>query len=147
MNHHLRFLEGFRWEGVDVRAYKTDASGFRGISRQVLFDGSENLNSEIRYFEILAQGFSSLEKHRHEHAVIVIRGSGRALVGENILTLKPFDVVLVPGMTWHQFRADSHDPLGFICTVDCHRDQPKKPTKKELDQLRQSVEIAQFIRT
>lgn len=147
MIYHTRFKDDFRWEGIDVRGYKTGDTGFRDVSKQILFEGNDELQSEIRYFEILPAGFSSLEKHRHGHAVVIVRGSGMALVGERIYTIRPFDLVRVPGMTWHQFRAGADEPLGFICTVNCRRDRPVKPTQLDLDQLRQSAQVADFIRT
>ena len=62
---------------------------WQGISRNTLARGS----FEVRYFEVAPGGFSSLEKHAHEHAVVCVRGLGQALVGDEVHELRPFDLV------------------------------------------------------
>jgi mannose-6-phosphate isomerase-like protein (cupin superfamily) len=91
-------------------------------------------------------GYSSLERHRHAHAIMIIRGWGRALVGDRILDLATHDLVAVPPLTWHQFRADRDEPLGFLCMVDCGRDTPERPDPKALAALRKTSAVAEFIR-
>ena len=54
---------------------------FKSITRQVLFSDPE-LRWELRYFEIAAGGFSTLERHEHMHAVLILRGRGHCLIGE-----------------------------------------------------------------
>jgi quercetin dioxygenase-like cupin family protein len=144
MSIHLRQTDPFRWEGVAVSPYKPGGTHFAGITRQLLFDG-EGLGCQLRYFELEPGGYSSLERHRHVHAIMVIRGAGRALVGERILELGTHDVVRVPPMTWHQFRADEV-PFGFLCMVDCGRDTPERPDQKALAALRADPDVAAFIR-
>jgi quercetin dioxygenase-like cupin family protein len=111
-----------------------------------LFDGGEGLGCQLRYFELAAGGYSSLERHRHAHAIMVIRGRGRALVGDRILDLATHDLVKVPPLTWHQFRADGDAPFGFLCMVDCGRDTPERPDAEALSGLRTEPSIAEFIR-
>ena len=60
---------------------------------------------ELRYFEIAPGGYSTLERHEHVHAVMILRGQGRCLVGGEVRSVAPLDLVSVPPMTWHQFRA------------------------------------------
>ena len=47
-----------------------------------------------------------------------------------------FDLVTVPPSTWHQFRASTEAPLGFLCMVDAERDKPELPDARELERLR-----------
>ena len=145
MRTHIRQTEPFRWDGIPVLAYKPEGTHFRDMTRQVLF-GGEGLGCELRYFEIAAGGWSSLERHRHVHAVIVVRGEGQALVGDRILELGPNDLVQVPPSTWHQFRATLGVPLGFLCLVERGRDAPERPDAGVLSVLRSDPAIAAFVR-
>jgi quercetin dioxygenase-like cupin family protein len=146
MKTHIRRIAEFRWDGVPVSAYKPGGSHFAGITRQLLFEGGEGLGCQLRYFEMVPGGYSSLERHRHAHAIMIIRGRGRALVGDRILDLATHDLVAVPPLTWHQFRADRDEPLGFLCMVDCGRDTPERPDPKALAALRKTSAVAEFIR-
>jgi quercetin dioxygenase-like cupin family protein len=125
----------FRWEGVDVREYKQEGSApFRDVTRQVLFE-AQDLPAQLRYFEVAAGGWTTLERHQHVHAVMVIRGEGRALVGDQAYDIKLHDLVSVPPMTWHQFHAGPQEPLGFLCLVSSERDRPQLPRDGELETL------------
>lgn len=118
----------FRWDDVDVHPYKEEGgTHFKSITRQTLFKGDGNLPVEFRYFEMQAGGYSTLERHDHQHLVMIIRGSGQVLVGEEISEIKEHDVVHVPPMTWHQFQATKGEPLGFLCVVAIERDKPQRP--------------------
>ena len=141
--HHW---EGHRWEGVDHKPYKHDDRAlFKDISRQTLFSRPD-LAGELRYFEVSPGGFSTLERHEHVHAVLILRGGGEALVGDQVLKLRQNDLVTVPPMTWHQFRAGADQALGFLCMVDAARDKPQLPTDAELAALKANPAIAQFLK-
>jgi quercetin dioxygenase-like cupin family protein len=146
MSVHVRQTDPFRWAGIPVAPYKVAGTHYAGITRQLLFEGGEGLGCQLRYFEIEPGGYSSLERHHHAHAIIVIRGPGRALVGDRVVDLGVNDLVRVPPLTWHQFRADD-SPLGFLCMVDCARDVPERPDGDALAALRSDPAIATFIRT
>lgn len=104
------------------------------------------MNSELRYFEMQADGHSTLERHDHSHLVMVIRGSGQVLVGDTVTPIGPFDIVRVPPQTWHQFRATNGEPLGFLCIVCCERDKPHRPDPDEAAALRATPGVGEFIR-
>ena len=78
----------------------------------------------MRYFEIAPGGFSSLEQHAHEHAVIVLRGTGEVRLGESLYSLEFGDAVYVAPHETHQFRNSSSEPFGFLCIVDTRRGAP-----------------------
>ena len=121
----------FHWEGVDVLAYKQEgAAPFKDVTRQVLFD-DPSLATQLRYFEVAAGGWTTLERHEHVHNVMVIRGRGRCLVGDRAWDIGANDLVAVPPMTWHQFRAAADEPLGFLCLVNRERDRPQLPATDE----------------
>ena len=142
----VRHLGGFRWEGIAVEAYKREGEPFRDVSRQRLFGAGGEGPGELRYFEVGPGGWTTLERHAHLHQVVVLRGHGRALVGDRVLELARFDLLSVPPRTWHQLRAPSDEPLGFLCLVDRERDRPELPEPDDLAHLRAIPEVAEFVR-
>jgi quercetin dioxygenase-like cupin family protein len=144
---HIAQTAPFRWENVPVLAYKEDAgTHFKGITRQVLFEDDGPSGAELRYFEILPGGHSTLERHEHVHSVMVLRGKGQALVGGEIHALDGNDLIRVPPLTWHQFRATAGETLGFLCLVRSDRDKPQRPTAAELAALRADPRVGPFVR-
>lgn len=142
----LKAAGDFKWNGVDVLPYKEDGTIFRSVTRQVLFHGIENLPVELRYFEVGIDGHSTLERHDHAHLVVINQGSGRVLVGDQVREVALNDVVHVPPMTWHQFRATNGEPLGFLCVVSTERDRPQRPDADQVSELNANPTIAEFIR-
>ncbi len=141
----VRRFHDYRWDDVPVLEYKADGTApFKEVTRQTLFL-RDDMAGELRYFEVGPGGHSTLERHQHVHAVIVLRGRGRCLVGTVIREIAEHDLVAVPPMTWHQFRAADDAPLGFLCLADRVRDRPQLPTAAELAQLRVDPAIAAFI--
>lgn len=136
-----RHTRDYHWEGVDVLQYKQEGSApFKDVTRQVLFEG-ESLPVQMRYFEVAPGGWTTLERHEHVHNVMVIRGRGRCLIGDQPYALALNDLVSVPPMTWHQFLAASDEPLGFVCLVAAQRDRPRLPDEEELLKLGKILEI------
>lgn len=138
--------DGFRWENVPLKTYKEDGSHFRSITRQTLFSDDADQPCELRYFEIAPGGHSTFERHVHTHAVLILRGRGRVLVGDSVRDIEAFDLVHVPRLTWHQFRADDEYPLGFLCLVACDRDRPTRPDADERRQILANPAVADFAR-
>ncbi len=137
--------DGFRWEQVDCMPYKEDSSApFKAISRQVLFD-EPALGCQLRYFEMDAGGHSTLERHEHMHAVMILRGHGQCLLGTEIRPVKPHDLVIIPAWAWHQFRATDGEPMGFLCMVNHQRDKPQLPSATELAEMSAIPEVAAFL--
>jgi mannose-6-phosphate isomerase-like protein (cupin superfamily) len=140
-----KFQADYRWDGVAVHPYKEEGSApFRKISRQILFSGND-MASELRYFEMAAGGYSTLERHEHVHAVMILRGHGHCLVGEEVRPVKSFDLISIPAWTWHQFRATDGEPLGFLCMVNRERDKPQLPSDRDLSELAAKPEVAVFL--
>jgi quercetin dioxygenase-like cupin family protein len=142
---HRAARDDFHWDGVDMRPYKEDERAlYKTITRQVLFSDPA-MAGELRYFEVAPGGFSTLERHEHMHAVLILRGRGHCLVGDEVKTLETRDLVTVPPMTWHQFRATRDEPLGFLCMVDAQRDKPQLPAAEDVARLRSDPAIAAFL--
>lgn len=130
--------DNYSWQGVERRDYKTDDSLFKDVHRYTLLGPREDeqaLNFETRYFEVGKGGYTSLEYHRHPHSVVVIRGAGRVIIGEEVHEISAHDVVFIAPYTLHQFQADEEHKLGFICVVDRYRDRPTVPDDEDLQSL------------
>jgi len=137
--------DAFCWDGVDVLEYKEAGSApFKSVTRSVLFEEPE-LGFQWRYFEVGAGGYTTLERHEHVHAVMIVRGRGTALIGTGIHPFAEFDLFRVPPMTWHQFRASDEGAMGFLCLVPSERDRPQLPTQDELAELKRNPDVAAFL--
>ncbi|MFA5975202.1 MAG: cupin domain-containing protein [Elusimicrobiota bacterium] len=146
----LRFCQKkkqYRWGRLPVLAYKEEGTHFKRIRRQILFGEAQGFCSQLRYFEIASGGHSTLERHRHVHGVMILRGTGKVLIGKDILTVRPFDILYIPPRQWHQFRAGSGPAFGFLCLVNCDRDRPERPTVAALKHLCRTATVSRFIRT
>ena len=141
---HRKFSD-YRWDGVDQLPYKEDGRAlFKSITRQVLFSDPD-MHGELRYFEVAPGGFSTLERHEHMHAVLILRGGGHCLVGNEVRPLATNDLVTVPPLTWHQFRATGSEPLGFLCMVNASRDKPQLPSPEDVARLREDSQVRAFL--
>ena len=121
----------FGWADVERLRYKEEGTApFRDITRQVLF-AQPDQECELRYFEIAPGGYSTLERHRHTHAVLILRGRGTVRLGDSEQPVAERDLVTIDPLTWHQFRAAADSALGFLCLVSKVRDRPQLPMTDE----------------
>jgi len=141
----VRRFNAFGWENVPVLSYK-EGGPYKDVTRQILFEGAESLPVQWRYFEVQPGGHSTLERHRHIHWVLILRGRGGCLVGDEITDIAEHDLVEIAPMQWHQFRAAEDAPLGFLCLVAAERDRPQLPGAADLAALQQDPRVAAFIR-
>lgn len=127
------------WEDVPVEGYRPGAAV--GVERHTIVGGRKSDASEpgpskeLRYFELQAGACSRLEKHEHEHFVIVKRGLGWAIVNDTLAEIGPNDVVYVGPLELHQFVNRGEEPFGFYCFVDAMRDFSQEPAQEELERL------------
>lgn len=133
------------FDGVEVEGYRPgDDPGGTGVSRHTIVGGRKHSAAdpgpalELRYFELQPGAASRLEKHRHEHYVIVRDGEGYAVVGEAATEVGPGDVVYVGALELHQFVNRGDRPFGFYCVVDACRDFSQMPTPDDLERLERS---------
>ncbi|MCC6719566.1 MAG: cupin domain-containing protein [Acetobacteraceae bacterium] len=141
----VRRFADWRWNEVPLHPYKEDgAAPFRAITRQTLFN-DPGFACELRYFEMAAGGHSSLERHGHMHAVLILRGEGHCLLGETVFAVRQNDLVTIPPWVWHQFRATAGAPMGFLCMVNQARDKPVLPSDEELAAMRRNPTVAAFL--
>lgn len=140
----------FSWEGVPAQVYKRGHAGqmglgWRDVARHTLA-GGDGLSFQLRYFEIGAGGFSSLEKHAHAHTIVVLRGRGRVVAGLKVFPVQPFDMVVIPSGMPHQFVTDGAEPFGFLCPVDAERDAPVAVSGDELERMLADPAVRNAIR-
>jgi mannose-6-phosphate isomerase-like protein (cupin superfamily) len=131
------------WEGIEAAGYAPDTPA-TGVTRHTLVGKRKSganepgPKMELRYFEVASGAASRLEKHEHEHYVIVRRGFGYAVVGDTATEIGPNDVIYVGPLELHQFVNRGSEPLGFYCFVDACRDFSQAPTADELERLQAS---------
>lgn len=81
---------------MDARKHPASGSVSQGVTKQVLFGADERFSAELRYSEVAAGGYSALKRHGHVHAVLILRGRRRVLVGENVLSVEDHDLIYGP---------------------------------------------------
>lgn len=113
--------ENGSWPEVEVTEYKDEPGTWIGVTRRVVAQPRE-AKFETRYFDLAPGGYTSFERHRHEHVVVVASGSGTVRLGDRVETIGPGDLVHVPPDEPHQFRTETG--MAIFCTVDRERDRP-----------------------
>lgn len=127
----FQFLGDYSWTGVEPKRYKSEDGSWLAVTRFEIVKGKE---IHFRYFEVSPGGYSTLEKHEHEHIVMCLRGRGKVVAGSQVYEMKPYDVIHIKSWTPHQFIAEK-EPFGFICVVPANRDRPKRLTDEEVEEL------------
>ncbi len=124
------------WSGVEHEGY---VPGTRtNVVRHTLIGGRKEAaaeggpSNEVRYFALPPGTVSRLEKHEHEHFVIVGEGVGHAIVGETVREVRLHDVVYVAPLVPHQFVNRGDATFGFFCMVSAERDYSQEITGDEL---------------
>jgi ribulose-bisphosphate carboxylase large chain len=119
-------FSNFRWGDSRPESYKSnDTLPFRGISRQELITPANSTTRfDMRYFEIEPGGFSSFEKHVHEHVIIGVRGCGVLVKGGREYPIGVNDLAHVGSLESHQMQNHGAESFGFYCIVDRMRDKP-----------------------
>ncbi|MBD5657742.1 MAG: cupin domain-containing protein [Candidatus Eremiobacteraeota bacterium] len=127
------------WEGVEHEGYVPGVP--TNVVRHTLIGARKDDTSdpgptnELRYFELPAGSVTRLEKHEHEHYVIVGHGVGHAIVGDAVREVRPRDVVYVGPFEPHQFVNRGSDSFGFFCLVSSVRDFSQELDPAELARL------------
>lgn len=141
--------DGYAWEGLQRREYKNEDRCYKGVHRYSLLGEKEDeqqLNFQTRYFEVEADGYTSFEYHRHPHSVIILRGHGSVILGNELYEVSLHDVIYISPGTLHQFHADKGEPLGFICIVDRYRDRPTLPEQEDISDVIHSGKVLRKIK-
>jgi quercetin dioxygenase-like cupin family protein len=132
----LKYQDGYTWQERVRRVYKDEGGNWTRVTRTSLVGGSDEIPVpfHLRYFEVEAGGFSSLEKHEHQHVVVIMRGRGNVTLGDRETAVAFGDVVYIAPWEVHQFgNPDGPEPLGFLCVVPAERDRPVAVERKDTD--------------
>ncbi len=130
------------WDGVEREGYSPEAPS--NVVRHTLIGGrlpegapedAARPHLELRYFEIPPGAVTRLEKHEHEHYVIVGEGVGQAIVGEEVREVRRHDVVYVAPLVPHQFVNRGSERFGIFCVVTAERDYSQRLSSEELARL------------
>jgi len=104
------------YPAVPLAEYSSAASA--GVTKQVLLGMAEGTTDFIvRYFTIPPGGSSALDRHRHQHGVVITHGNGKVLLGDKWHAIGVGDAVFTDTDEIHQFEATGTSPLGFICVI------------------------------
>lgn len=110
------------WEGVDLGRYPPERK-MQGVTVRWLIGPAERApNFALRYFEVEPGGWTSLDQHAHDHGVMILRGQGQVLLGEEEFEITFGDIVYVSPDQVHQFRNIGDEPLGFLCVIPALED-------------------------
>lgn len=145
-----------RWSGISEKPYKKEKTGFQSINAQPRFKGvvraelatnQTKIKFHVRYFEISRGGYTTFERHQHAHVIIVKRGKGIAIAGNEIYCLKEDDLLIIKQGAPHQLINQGEEPFGIYCVVDAERDTPQPITRKELENLqKKNQKIAEIVK-
>ena len=142
--------KSFSWSGVKATTYadenNADGRHWRGTHRHIIKGREEGGTFDVRYFEVEAEGYTSLERHAHIHSVICVRGEGYAIVGDEVHSLREFDHLYVSPNQPHQFVNAGSRPFGFLCIVDSPRDRPQALSDAEIAALKRNPKTGPKIR-
>jgi quercetin dioxygenase-like cupin family protein len=112
-----RYEGQFDWQGISLSHYPPERK-MKGVSVRWLIGPAEKApNFALRYFEIEPGGWTSLDRHAHDHGVVVLRGRGQVLLGQEEHEIAFGDVVYIPPDEVHQFKNSSEESLGFLCVI------------------------------
>ncbi|MFQ5918311.1 MAG: cupin domain-containing protein, partial [Candidatus Binatia bacterium] len=92
----IRHQGNLTWQDIPLEPYKETTESWKGVTRRELSGKrGESQRFHVRYFEIAPGGYTTLEKHEHEHVVVPLRGQGEVQFGCYIYKVGIGDVVYV----------------------------------------------------
>lgn len=105
----------YRWEDVNVREYGDE---FKGVTRQIFVGPDEDSNNfHLRYFRLEPGTHSNLERHEHEHGVLVLHGHAKLQLNDDFFDVHPNDAIFISSNDLHQFVVQGNESLGFLCVI------------------------------
>ena len=104
-----------RWDDVQIREYGDE---FEGVTRQVFIGPDEDSNNfNMRYFRLEPGTHSNLERHEHEHGVLILHGHAKVQLNDEFFDVNPNDAIFISRNDLHQFVVTGDQPLGFLCVI------------------------------
>ena len=106
----------YHWEGVDTVDY--GEKGFVGVIKRVLIGPAEGApNYILRYFRVEPGQHTNLERHAHDHGVVILHGKARLQLNTEFHEVGSMDVVYIAGDDLHQFTNEGDEAIGFLCVI------------------------------
>ncbi|MCK4858410.1 MAG: cupin domain-containing protein [candidate division Zixibacteria bacterium] len=90
----------------------------KGVSLRVAIaeeDGAQDLT--MRIYEVDPGGYTPLHSHPWEHALFVVRGSGKILDGKNERRFERNDVLFIPADEKHQIKNNGEENLVVVSVI------------------------------
>lgn len=106
-------------QNTEVKEIGVTLKGTNGMWKRVLVgsdDGSKNII--MRYFTLLAGGYSERHSHSHEHVVYIESGKGIVIDkdGNEIEVSEGYSIFVEPDEL-HQFQNPFEKNFEFICVI------------------------------
>jgi len=102
-----------------VRDCELNAEGACGVKiKYLLHEGVGTKRLQLRLFSIDVGGYTSLEKHKHEHEVFILHGKALVRGGDSEVIVKEGNVIFISSWEEHQFRNMGKEKLQFLCTKE-----------------------------
>jgi mannose-6-phosphate isomerase-like protein (cupin superfamily) len=100
----------------EIKMNVKDACGVK--IKYLLHEGLGAKRLQLRLFSIDVGGYTSLEKHKHEHEVFILRGEALVRGGDTETIVKEGNAIFIPSWEEHQFRNIGKEKLQFLCTKE-----------------------------
>ena len=102
-----------------VEEIEMNVKGAHGVRvKYLLHEGVGAKRLQLRLFSIDVGGYTSLEKHHHEHEVLILQGKALVRGGDTETIVKEGDVIFISSWEEHQFRNMGKEKLKFLCTKE-----------------------------
>jgi len=102
-----------------IKEYRIDEEGAYNVKvKYLLHKGVGAKNLQLRLFKIDVEGYTSLEKHAHEHEVFILQGTALLRGRNQEITVGPRSVIFIPSFEEHQFKNIGDEPVEFLCTKE-----------------------------
>ena len=102
----------------DVRAYTMTNKTVCRVSTKYLLHKGMEATLQLRLFTIEVGGYTSAERHAHEHEVFVLKGKAMVKGTREQAVIQPGSVVFIPSFEEHQFINIGSEPVELLCTKD-----------------------------
>ena len=100
-----------------VRECEFNGKGACGVKiKYLLHEGVGAKRLQLRLFSIDVGGYTSLEKHKHEHEVFILHGEAFVRGGNTETIVREGNVIFISSWEEHQFRNVGEEKLQFLCT-------------------------------
>ena len=103
----------------EVEDCEFNAKGTCGVKvKYLLHEGVGAKRLRLRLFTVDVGGYTSLEKHKHEHEVFILHGNALVRGGDSEVIVKEGNAIFISSWEKHRFRNMGKEKLQFLCTKE-----------------------------